>query len=310
MIRLGIDLRHVPDDGSVGAGIEHASIELAETMEVLADRYGIVIVRVSSPKRALPLRQKLKEEKIDALFVPSGAVPPFVPVPFFSWVHDVEIFQHPEWFDQHPLRRGLTTSLFLRGVRNARHLFAVSEDTKRELMKIAGVNTKDVTVTYEGICPIKPGEQESYALILGSINPRKNVDFIVDLWPEIERRVPSARLVIAGRPVMRFDDEQRDTFIRHASVLLLPSLHEGFGRAALEAMSAGVPVIASDRGAIPEVVGDAGVLIDPNDHSAWIEAITSAFQGKIDGSRGRARAAEFSWEKTASTILAKIKECC
>jgi glycosyltransferase involved in cell wall biosynthesis len=67
-----------------------------------------------------------------------------------------------------------------------------------------------------------------------------------------------------------------------------------------------VPVIASNRGAIPEVVGDAGLLLDPEDKEAWVKGILEAFAGRLDGSRGPARAAQFSWEKTASAILAKL----
>jgi glycosyltransferase involved in cell wall biosynthesis len=138
------------------------------------------------------------------------------------------------------------------------------------------------------------------------VNPRKNVKFIENLWPEVERQVPGAKLVIAGEPYMKFDDARRDELVRHASILLLPSLHEGFGRAALEGMSAGVPVIASHRGAIPEVVGDAGTLLDPADRAAWIKAIIQGVKGELDGSRGQAQARRFSWEATAHNILAKI----
>src|SRR6185369_5632395 len=99
---------------------------------------------------------------------------------------------------------------------------------------------------------------------------------------------------------MQFDDAQRDEYIRHATVLLLPSLHEGFGRTALEAMSAGVPVIASNRGAIPEVVGDAGLLLDPYGSEEWVKGIVDAFEGRLSGGRGPARAALFSWDKTAA----------
>jgi glycosyltransferase involved in cell wall biosynthesis len=105
---------------------------------------------------------------------------------------------------------------------------------------------------------------------------------------------------------MQFDDAQRDEFVRHAAVLLLPSLHEGFGRTALEAMSAGVPVIASNRGAIPEVVGEAGLLLDPYSKEEWVKAIVGAFEGQLDGSKGPAQAARFSWDQTAGIILAKL----
>jgi len=303
-MRIGVDLRHVPEPGDPGAGVEHASIELTEALEKHASEYGIEIVRLTSPKRAWAFREAVKN--VDVLFVPSGSVPPFMPVPCYPWVHDVAIFEHPEWFEQSLVRRWITTKLFEWGVRHAPHVFAISEDTKKELINATGVQADRITVTYQGIRPISPGDKRPYALILGSINPRKHIDFIKDLWLEVQSHVPNAQLVVAGQPLMQFDDAQRDEFVRHATVLLLPSLHEGFGRTALEAMSAGVPVIASNRGAIPEVVGEAGLLLDPYSKEEWVKAIVGAFEGQLDGGKGPAQAARFSWDQTAGIILAKL----
>lgn len=306
--RIGIDLRHVPWDGP-GAGVTHASVELAEAITRQAgDRFEISILKESGGFSKA--RTFIKKNEIDCLIVPSGAVPPFMPVPCFPWVHDVEIFEHPEWFAQSWLQRQITTRLFLNGVKNAPHIFSISEDTKRRLIALTGISEDDITVTYQGIKPISPGEKKPYALILGSINPRKNIPFIQSLWPDVEQAVPNAKLVIAGLPLMTFDDRERDELIRHATVLLLPSLHEGFGRTALEAMSAGVPVIASNRGAIPEVVGKAGLLLDPIDRLGWTRGITTAFQGLLDGERGIERSKQFSWERTANIMLAKLAEFC
>ncbi len=307
-MRLGIDLRHVPADGSPGAGVSHASVELAETMERMGPEWGIECIPIRGEMRSWQLAQLIKKQNIQALFCASGAVPPFVSVPCFPWVHDVAIFKHPEWFSQSTLKRLITTKLFLHGVKRAKHVFAVSEDTKRTLMEISGLPSDKITVTYQGIRPIRPGETKPYALVLGSINPRKNISFIESMWPEIQKRVPHAELIVAGQPLMSFDDAQRDAYVRHATVVLLPSLHEGFGRTALEAMSAGVPVVASNRGAIPEVVGDAGLLLDPEDREAWIKGIVRAFEGGLDGGKGPEQAERFSWDKTAGIILAKLSE--
>jgi len=301
-MRVGIDLRHVSE--GPGAGVSHASVELTEALEKQASHFGIEIVRLTHPKRAWTFRKVVKN--VDVLFVPSGSVPPFMPVPCYPWVHDVAIFEHPEWFTQSLFRRWITTKLFERGVRRAPHVFVISEDSKKELINATGVHADHITVTYQGIRPISPGEKRPYALILGNVNPRKNIPFIEHLWPEVKKHVPNAELVIAGEPLMVFDDARRDEFVRHATVLLLPSLHEGFGRTALEAMSAGVPVIASNRGAIPEVVGNAGLLLDPYDSEAWVKGIVDVFEGRMDGSKGPAQAARFSWEKTAGIILAKL----
>ncbi len=318
--RLAIDARGI-DDG-LGAGIAHASRELIQELKAQAEDFQIEIVTYTRRGSGFHLRQRLKKDRINHIFVASGAVSPFLSGTFYPWVHDLAIFEHPEWFPQSSLKRLLTTNLFLFGLGRAKHIFAVSEDTKRALMRIAHVTSEKVSVTYQGI---KKSSYECrisgpYALILGTLEPRKNIQMVDAIWPEILKHVPNARLIVAGRNgwgdvqihhaerVMDFDDTERDKLLASASMLLIPSLHEGFGRTALEALSLGVPVIASDRGALPEIVGEAGRLIDAVDVESWQGAIVDAFQGKMDGGKGIAQSGRFSWECTARTILAKIVE--
>jgi alpha-1,3-rhamnosyl/mannosyltransferase len=328
MIRLGIDLRHVPTDGSPGAGVAHASNELAEALCEHARGYDIETIEFRGKTRSWEFEKRVRNRWIDALFCPSGAVPPFLSVPAFPWVHDVAIFTHPEWFPQSRLKRFLTTRLFLRGVRRAPHVFAVSEDTKRALTTVAGIEPEKITVTYQGVRLSLPQTtaKGDYALMIGTVEPRKNIPFIIELWEDVRRALGrDVRLVIVGKAgwgnveipsrdwierVESAADEERDRLLAGARVLLLPSLHEGFGRPVLEAMALGVPVIASNRGAIPEIVGEAGTLLDPNDRSAWISAVCDALLGRLDGRGGKVRAALFSWERTARTILAKVRESC
>ncbi len=332
IVRLGIDLRKLPEEGEPGAGIDHASLELAQALERVSAEYGFKIVRLTNPKAAWRFRAAVRRSDADALFVPSGSVPPFAPVPAFPWVHDVEIFRHPEWFGQSRLQRFVTTRLFLKGLKKARHIFAVSEDTKKKLMRLTGMPAERITVTYQGT-NMHPHTRQTepqtpYVLVLGTVEPRKNVSFIVDLWPELRARLGTdVRLVVAGRSgwgnvsipkkawierIIRFDDTERDLLLTNASALLVPSWHEGFGRAALEGLASGIPVIASRRGALPEVIGDAGVLLEPEDREAWLATLMRILTDRdLAGgfrARGLAQAKRFSWEKTARIILAKLKE--
>ncbi len=334
-LRLAVDLRHLPRDGGPGAGVEHASIELVQALRPLAADAGIDLVPLYEPKGAFGFSTAVRMKRAHAVLVPSGSVPPFLRKPFYPWVHDVAIFRHPEWFPQHPAKRGLTTRLFLRGVRHARHVFAVSEDTKRALMEIAHIPSDRITVTYQAIHQIRSSAQPQsitrpYALIMGTVEPRKNIHPIVQLWPRIvESMSAPLTLVIAGRPgwgtvndqiirefgdapwLVRLNDvsdRERDALVQHATMLLVPSLHEGFGRTALEGLSAGVPVIASNGGALPEILGDAGVLLDPNDDDGWISAIRETYARPHDPRPGYSRAALFTWQKTATIMLAKIME--
>lgn len=333
VIKLGIDLRHVPMDGSPGAGVSHASRELTGELVKHGPEFGIEVIPIRGQMRSWSLAGVVRREKLDALFCASGAVPPFTRVPTFPWVHDVAIFKHPEWFPQSIVKRFFTKAMFLRGVRRAKHVFTVSEDTKRSLMDVAQIKPERITVTYQGVFThhmariTPPLREHRYAIMVGTIEPRKNIPFIFNLWDEVRRRSGDVKLIIAGNRgwgkvfsrntrlaephvewVFDPSDADRDALIAAASVLLLPSLYEGFGRSALEAMALGIPVIASRRGAIPEIVGNAGILLDPTDREAWIANITRGFVGELDGSLGPGRAAQFSWEQTARIILAKVKE--
>ena len=168
-----------------------------------------------------------------------------------------------------------------------------------------------------------------YLVFLGTLEPRKNVGALRDAYERLLARMPAARpLVMAGhakaraaermarievpplagrvRHVGYVPDDEREALYAGACALVLPSLDEGFGLPALEAMSAGVPVVASSRGALPEVVGSAGTLIDPAD----VEGLTAALEQVIsDGAfalacaeAGLMRARAFTWNSSAATL--------
>jgi glycosyltransferase involved in cell wall biosynthesis len=166
-------------------------------------------------------------------------------------------------------------------------------------------------------------------LFLGTLEPRKNVGALLDAYTAlIARRTAAPPLVLAGRatpdaapwlgrirrPPLAgrvrhlgyVSPQDRERLFEEARVLVLPSLDEGFGLPALEAMSAGVPVIASNRGSLPEVLGGAGTLVEPHD----VEALAAAIERLLDddaaalaqSSAGLARAAAFTWARTAARL--------
>jgi glycosyltransferase involved in cell wall biosynthesis len=171
--------------------------------------------------------------------------------------------------------------------------------------------------------------RDGHILFVGTLEPRKNVGVLLDAYARLrERRSSAPPLVIAGRETADaadwlrriasaplaghvrhlgyVEDADRERLYAGARVLVLPSLDEGFGLTALEAMSAGIPVIASNRGSLPEVVGDAGLLVEPAD----VDGLTSALERVIDDDSfateraraGLARAATFTWDAAAATL--------
>jgi glycosyltransferase involved in cell wall biosynthesis len=167
-----------------------------------------------------------------------------------------------------------------------------------------------------------------YVLLLGTLEARKNVGVILDAFSRLAQAGPAPRLVMAGAATADADqwlvrvsqpplidrvkyvgyirDEQREELFAGARALVLPSLDEGFGLTALEAMSAGVPVLASSRGSLPEVVGNGGLLMDPHDAEAWASAIDRVSRDETWarelGCAGLERAKAFTWEGTAARL--------
>lgn len=318
MKRLAFDLRSASTPSQPGAGISHATTELWRACQLQAQAFGF---------------QCVTEPPFDAFFASTGSVPWGIEAPTFPWVHDVNIFTHPEWFPESWVRRQYTTRKFLHGLRQARHVFCVSEDTKRSLQALVPELDR-VTVTSEGVAiPSRCARWEErldQALIFGTIEPRKNIRFILELWPEVCHALGrSVRLIVAGQDGWgnvavetdgmierrrNVSDEERSRLFDQSRLILVPSLHEGFGRVALEAMAHGAPVLASRRGAHLAVVGKAGGLLDPADRQAWVKAIVSLLTNRrIWDERqalGRARARLFSWTDVADRILAVVANNC
>ena len=168
--------------------------------------------------------------------------------------------------------------------------------------------------------------QRPYLLYIGTVQPRKNYQRLIQAFAQIE---PDYTLVIAGNRGWTFDSilaevqklglEQRVFFPNFvaeadlpalysaASLFVYPSLYEGFGLPALEALACGAPVVASNRSALPEVVGQAGLLVDPLDVTAIAMAMSrvladEALRQEL-GRAGRIQAAKFSWTDMATKLL-------
>jgi glycosyltransferase involved in cell wall biosynthesis len=176
-----------------------------------------------------------------------------------------------------------------------------------------------------GCAPNVP--RDGYLLFVGTLLPRKNVGVLLDAYTQLLRRVPSApRLVMAGgatagaeawlsrlarAPLLDHVEHRgyvsdRERLYAGARALIMPSLDEGFGVPALEAMSAGVPVIASNRGSLPEVIGSGGTMLDPGDVDGFATAmervISDGEWARAQGRAGLERAQAFTWGATAAAL--------
>ena len=252
-------------------------------------------------------------------------------------IYDLDFLDHPERTSAE-IRRdypALTASHASR----ADLVVVISEYTARQVETRLAVPRARMVLCRPGAPPpvfnpfnAAPGP----ILFVGTIEPRKNLPLLFDAYDRLVRRrqdVPA--LVLAGKPGEQsaaildqlasrpaaaagvdyrgyVTDEERQRLYAEASMLVLPSLDEGFGMTLVEAMQAGVPVIASARGALPEVVGDAGLTVDPTsacDIAAAIERLLdNPEERRRRAEAGRAQAGRFSWNDSARTLVAAYRE--
>lgn len=282
----------------------------------------------------------------DVLFVPSHVVPLIHPRRTVVTIHDLGYLYYPQahtWGSRFYLH---ISTLF--SVRAARRVIAISEATKRDLVDKYKVPNQKIRVIYHGRDPLfqavtdqakiretvtRYGVRQPYFIHVGTLQPRKNLGLLIETWDALRQTMESPpQLLLAGRRgwlysslfesirarglgdlIKLADYVERDDLpaLYSGSVALtFPSLYEGFGLPPLEAMSCGTPVLASNASSLPEVVGDASILLDPHDPAAWTNALSRVItdpQLRAEMSRkGLERAAHFSWEKCARETLAVL----
>ncbi|MBV8085528.1 MAG: glycosyltransferase family 4 protein [Chloroflexi bacterium] len=242
-------------------------------------------------------------------------------------VHDLAFLRWPELLTVESRR--YFNGQIRRAVRSADRIIAVSQATARDLVELLGVPERKIDVVYEAagieIPDIPPrGVPDDYILFAGTYEPRKNLPLLVRAFAQLRRRGYEGTLVLAGRsgwlgePLYAEIERQalgeavltmdlRPELYRGTRLLAFPSLYEGFGLPVLEAMSVGTPVVTSNVSSLPEVAGDAALLVDPHDEGALADAmwrvLSDGALAEDLGRRGREQAAKFSWERAARETL-------
>jgi glycosyltransferase involved in cell wall biosynthesis len=271
---------------------------------------------------------------------------PLRSVPNVLTVHDL-IFRHlPE--HHKPLNRWYLNLALPLYCRRADHIIAVSEHSKRDLVSAYGVAEEKVTVVYEAADPrFRPqptqavvsararyGLPERYVLFVGTIEPRKNLSRLLaafeavcadgltdglvivgkrgwlygDFFARLEESPVRDRVILPGY----VQDEDLSAFYAGAQASILPSVYEGFGLPVLEALGCGTPLVTSNTSSLPELLGDAGFAVDPDDVQGLAGAILSCLVDQPLVSelrrRGPEQAARFTWAQTAQQTLAAYNE--
>lgn len=305
------------------------------------------LARIWWEQRRLP--GLIAREGLDVFHAPAFVLPGRSPAPTVATIHDLVFMRYPETFGY--FRRNYFHWAIPRSAYRATRIIADSEATQRDLRDLLQVHQERIRVIPLGVSEafFEPASvdalervrsefmlPEDYLLTVGTIEPRKNLVRLLDAYAlvkaRLRRRCPA--LVLVGRKGWKYDevfgriaardlrgdviwcdflpDDVVHAVFQRATVFACLSLHEGFGLPLLEAMASGVAVVASDRSSMPELVGEAGVLVDPLDPGAIAEALVGLLKTDERRSelakRARERARAFSWERTARETLAVYEE--
>jgi alpha-1,3-rhamnosyl/mannosyltransferase len=286
------------------------------------------------------LPRAARRARLDLFHAPAYTVPAFSPRPLVVTVHDVSYERHPEWYPykRDPLRR----AFYARSARSADRVITVSAFSKAEIVAAYDIppDTIDVvplaaasSFSAGPALPLPPHLPKRYFLHVGDLHVRRNLDVVVRALRLARGRgdvLADVGLVLAGvarehgaaldsqettsngAPLVTFaghaEEAQLLALYRSATALVYPSRYEGFGLPLLEAMACGIPVVASRTSSIPEVTGDAAVLLDPDDDAGWSEALERVagdrtFAAELSAA-GLRRSSAFSWQRTAGETAA------
>jgi glycosyltransferase involved in cell wall biosynthesis len=286
-------------------GVERVAREMVSRLPRLTpDRYRIV-----QPHGRLGEQFYLPLLRAELIYSPAN-VAPVASRRNVVVIHDAAALRHPEWYSRPYV--AWHRAILPRIAKQARLVITVSDFSRREIEDVLGVTA---TVIPNGVSErFKPtGEKGDYALVVGTRIARKNLAALDAAARALREQGIELLAAGSGRSYMRSEsdvsikelgyvpDEELPGLYTAARVVLMPSLYEGFGLPCLEAMASGTPVVAANRGALPETCGDAALIVEPDDPGAFADAAVAAITTERERliQAGLSRAARFTWERAA-----------
>jgi glycosyltransferase involved in cell wall biosynthesis len=286
---------------------------------------------------------KLNRAGVTLFHAPHYVLPVLVRCPSVVTIHDCIHLMFPQYLPNR-VALGYARAAIGGAARRATRVLTVSESSKRDILRFVDIKPEKIDVIYNAYderFTLEPCAedvervreryqlQDSFILYAGNVKPHKNLERLIEAFYLVRRRgLDHVKLVLIGDDISRYaalrravhqhqlhkyvrflgymPDETLAVMYRLASVFVFPSLYEGFGLPPLEAMASGTPVVTSNVSSLPEVAGDAAVLVDPMDPEAIADGIhrvltDDALRARLR-ERGLARARQFSWEASVRRV--------
>ncbi len=287
----------------------------------------------------------IKREGVTLFHAPHYVLPPLVPCRSVVTIHDCIHLMFPDYLPNRMALAYARTSISA-AARRATRVMTVSESSKRDILRYVKIRAEKIDVIYnayderfaadpkeDDVVRVRERYQlhDPFVLYAGTVKPHKNVERLIQAFHLVRQRgLERLKLVLIGDEISRYaalrravhqhqlhkyvrflgymPEETLAIMYRLAGVFVFPSLYEGFGLPPLEAMASGTPVVTSNVSSLPEVAGDAAVLVDPYDPAAIADGIYRVLTDeplRADLRRkGLARARQFSWEDSARRVRA------
>jgi glycosyltransferase involved in cell wall biosynthesis len=261
-------------------------------------------------------------------------------------IYDMTTFLFPEYHTEET--QSIQREKYRFAQDHADAIIAISESTKQDIIRFLGIEAERIHVVYAGVSPeFKPLPEDvvektvakwelvpkTYILHVGTIEPRKNLVKLIEAYDAVWRKRPltTPKLILAGAAgwffkevfatiedlgleeqvvyVGRVDDVDLPALYNGALFFVYPSLYEGFGMPPLEAMACGIPVLTSNGSSLPEVVGDAGILVEPDNIQSIAEGLSLLLEDSQELARkGIERAKLFNWQRAAEETTAVCQQ--
>ena len=285
----------------------------------------------------------LKRHGVSLFHAPHYVLPPLVPCRSVVTIHDCIHLMFPQYLPG-KLAFGYARTSIVLAARRATRVLTVSHSSKRDILKTVDVPPEKIDVIYnayderfstppppEAIVRVRERYQLDAPFILyaGNVKPHKNLERLIDAFELVRKQgLDDVKLVLIGDDISKYAALRRAVHRHHlhkhvrflgympedtlavmyrlASVFVFPSLYEGFGLPPLEAMASGTPVVTSNVSSLPEVAGEAAVLVNPYEASAIADGIIRVLTDRAFSEdlrqKGLARAKQFSWEASARRV--------
>jgi glycosyltransferase involved in cell wall biosynthesis len=320
------------------SGDREALAALGENFRPVVERAGNYSI---AEQLAIPLA--LKREGVTLFHAPHYVLPPLVPCRSVVTIHDCIHLMFPQYLPNRLALRYARASMALASKRATR-VMTVSESSKRDLLRFFDIDPAKIVVipnAYDERFGIEPREEDvvrvseryqlhdEFVLYAGNVKPHKNLERLIDAFDLVRKRgLDHLKLVLIGDEISKYaalrravhqhqlhkyvrfigylPEETLAVMYRLAAVFVFPSLYEGFGLPPLEAMASGTPVVISNASSLPEVAGDAAVLVDPYDPQSIADGIyrvlTDEGLRRELRRRGLPPPRQFSWDQSVRRV--------